>query len=129
EELKHVPNGDVRMAEGLASSRVINDYVAEVMPQKMRTVYDRELNKLRGGRKELEDGTSRTRTELEAQLDAMQKARSNAPNNRFLRAYDRFVSALRQTFLYNWLTGPRYIATQLAGNTITAGTTKNLDVA
>ena len=128
--LEEVDKGvDLDVAERLAASRMVNDYSREIMPDNMRLEYDREYAKAIKSKVENEAGDKINRTELEAQMVAMDRVRYGpGKKGQAWRKYDTFVSGLRKTFLYNWLTGPRYVVTQLVGNTLTAGVTGNANV-
>src|SRR5690606_10936694 len=58
-----------------------------------------------------------------AQMKAASRAMGDS--NRVVSFYDEALGVLREMTLYNALTGPRYIMTQLVGNTITAMITGN----
>lgn len=129
--LEEVERGgrSVEDAESIAASRVINDYAREIMPDDMRKVYDTEYRKALKQKVEDADGVSQNRTDLEAQNIALHRAQYGAGRKGdWVRRYDAVLSGIRKAFLYNWLTGPRYVVTQMAGNGTTLGLTKHGDV-
>lgn len=132
DEMKKLGDGaTLDVAENLAASRVINDYMVEIMPDDMRALYTTEFQKALKTKVENDEGEMVNRTGLQAQDYAMDRIRRQNRSGKtagFWRRYDAVMSAIRQTFLYNWLTGPRYIATQMVGNTITAGVTKHNEI-
>ena len=116
---------DIKVAEDVAAKRVINDWTLEHFDEKLMSQYNAELTRTMKGSKGADGKLVKPASELEAQITAVEKTMMRGGASKWGHKFDRFIAGLRQTFLYNVLTGPRYIQTQYLGNTVTMVLTKH----
>lgn len=114
----------VAEAEDQARTQVLNDWAVENLNASQMQRYEAELRKLKKGKKP--DDTAWT--DAEARIEALERVHERAGRTRFGYRWDTFMSGLREVWLYNALTGPRYIQTQMLGNTVTLILTKHYGV-
>lgn len=131
EDLARLGDGaDIAEVELDAAQRVINDWTVDNMDQRLLNVYEKELRA--AAKRRIDDpdaeGGVRKASALEAQISAIERAMQQGTRTRAGRAWDEVMAALRETFLYNVLTGVRYVATQALGNTTTLMLTKHYGV-
>lgn len=114
---------DVRAADQVMADwgeQAIKNYDAKNGTE-FHAKYKKELDRLTNKGKK-EDRLSGTHAQMVAANRAM------GDTNKVVSFYDEYLGVMREMTLYNALSGPRYIMTQLIGNTITAMITGNFSV-
>jgi hypothetical protein len=115
----------IEAAETQARTRVLNDWAVENLTPAQRVRFDREFAK---AKKLKDEATGSTYSDLKATIEALENIHERGGRTKFGYKYDNFLSGLREVFLYNALTGPRYIQTQYLGNSVTLALTKHYGV-
>jgi hypothetical protein len=118
------PGLSIDDAERNARDQVLNDWAVENLTPEQMARYEKEFAKA----KKLKNAQGTPYTDVEARIEALEHIHDRAGRTKLGYKYDNFMSALREVFLYNALTGPRYIQTQALGNSITAILTKHYGV-
>ncbi len=114
----------IDLAERQAMEQSLTDFAVDFLDQGEMNRYTKELKRL--GSEKTPDGDPLTM--IERQTRALERLDSPG-RTRFGRGYYQLLSAIREMFLYNPITGSRYVQTQIVGNSTTLALTGHYGVA
>ena len=121
---KATDDAAINLAERQAAEQTLADFAVDFLDQGELNKYTREVKRL--GSTKTPEGDNLTM--IERQTRALQSL-DTPGRGRGGRGYHQLLSAIREMFLYNPITGSRYVQTQIVGNSSTLGLTGYYTVA